>query len=117
LLLKSRLLIADDFFAQDVPTDITPVDINVVNPWGSEHPPGMPTQEKDVSPVKEASAWAAFNEAPTASESSWDAFKDCEMKSEKHSEDEQHLDAFKQKDDAGETIPNETPPAVLEAAT
>lgn len=116
--MKLCLLIqADDFFTEDVPTDIAPVDANIGNPWGSTVPTEVATPELAKTPIKEAAgSWAAFGEAPAGDESSWAAFNDCEMKSVKPTEEDQTLETLEPKCEPGDSLPNATSEG-LEMAT
>lgn len=61
---------ADDFWAEDVPAGITPVDMDTGNPWDSAAPTTAtlpefkPVEEKEqvvAEQLEETAAWAAFN--------------------------------------------------------
>ena len=62
----------DDFWAEDGPSGITPVDMDTGNPWDSAAP---------AAPVPET-AFAAFDQVPEAAagSSDWAAFNESEMK-------------------------------------
>ena len=69
---------ADDFWAEDVPAGIAPVDMDTGNPWDSAAPTTAalpefkPVEEKQQEVVaaqpEETAAWAAFNNDAEMSE-------------------------------------------------
>jgi len=63
----------DDFWAEDGPSGITPVDMDTGNPWDS-------SAEAPAAPVAAVAAFAAFEQSDAAAGSSeWAAFNDSEM--------------------------------------
>ena len=52
----------DDFWAEDVPADVAPADVDTGNPWNSA-PVSAPVEEKAAVVAPEPVAWAEFNDA------------------------------------------------------